>query len=710
MADNFEKLAWRNRFVKELSQEIEGADCFSPFAFLNPDSNLIVLDLTEAQFTRMFSALLTGADITYPEESHQIQVDFLKGLHCPPSFSEAECVEYPTYANFITYEPMNPYIDPSAIPDGYATQPFIVNGENGNDVPGFQHYDVIVPLAAITLDFNWFEDIAGALPTIKIMVNGAGTVQVRLLAIPQGGMAVITLDNPPNLLDIISGIVTGAENIVDLNQDLISLPPETAQEIIFPVTIDSTGLHTVYVVYLPIIDDALIPIRFGGGLRGVNLCDFVEAPEMGITALRFENCNLEAQNNGVWAVVPGWEDWLDCIPSSPGGGGSGALRTRTYQWKHATNTVVTNSNIYSQVFSIPHTFEYPNFLLIVEGLAVLAGTATHWLEVEFTLDGVSGLDTIPAAALANINREFGYSNRWANVETGVIKQIELQIRSRVNGQSVTFLNQNTIAITIIEFGNPEDLFVEDIRIVGRDLQKKIGGAWITVTDSLAAILNAIETTANNALAAASSAIAVNNTQQTQINSIITVNNNQNTRLTNLESFQEDAELELSQHTLTLANHESRIDALEAAVGGDSPYFVGGVWSLDLDWFDAGSQGIDGWTLIDGSLTTLGVASTIANPSIATVNSPGFENNQITHLGIKLVRLGHSNPMSIQAQINGLANPGRFTQSVAAAGVHVLWMRVPNLTSGGINLAVSSLSSDRFYINGLIILGRGTNPF
>lgn len=309
-----EILSYENEWRGYNEQTIEGADCFNPTAVVNPENNLIILSLTGDEWLKMFSALYVGAEFAYPQEFMQIIVNFLKGIHCPPVLAEQECFEYPTYAAFMSYAPTNPYIQPDVIPDGYATPPFLVNGENGVDLPNYEHFDVIVPIDAITLDLDWFETIDGQLPTIRVMVQGEGKAYLKMLTVVAGGMAVITLDNPPDIADIILGIVTGSDNIIDLNQDLVSLPPETAQELIFEVDVVGTGLHTIYIVFLPIIDDSLIPIRFGGGFRGVQLCNFVEAPEMGLTAIRFQDCNLEQLIEGEWSIVSGWESWTDCFP------------------------------------------------------------------------------------------------------------------------------------------------------------------------------------------------------------------------------------------------------------------------------------------------------------------------------------------------------------------------------------------------------------
>jgi len=572
----FQRLAWQNRWVRYIQQPLsEAADCFQESVLLNPENNIIVLNLSEFEFTRLFSAIMTGAEISYPDESHQVMVDFLKGIQCPPTLVAEECITLPSYANNIKYSPANPYIEPSEIPDGYLTQPFLVNGQNGNDFPGYEPFDVIVPFDAITFDLDFFDEIAGQLPTVEIMVNGQGTVNIRFLTIPQGGLVVVTLDNPPNLIDILTGIVTGDENIVDLNQDLVSLPPETAKELIFPVTIETTGIHTIYAVFLPILDDSLIPIRFGGGFRGVELCGFLPEGDMGIQNLRFVGCDLEQQNaDGEWVVVDGWEDWLDCVPSGGGGGGGASNTIITVLTMAIASTFNTASTTFVNTgFAVNHTFTKSKALVHIDSPQVgNSGANGSFVQARLGDAGAAGTGSSESIGrnTGNDRREIATSSVFVGITAGS-HEIELYLRAAAGTASV--FSTGDANVIIIEFDELEDLFVQDIRIVGRDLQKKIGGAWITVTDSLATILNQIEAIANNALTVANGAVAVNATQTSQINSVISVNNTQNTRLTSLESDVNDImTVDIPQINLTLADHEARIAALEAATSG------GGSWA------------------------------------------------------------------------------------------------------------------------------------
>lgn len=704
-----ERLAWENRFVQNLVQTVEGADCFAPFVSLHETQNLIALQLTAQEIKELLSSILTGADICYPEKSHQIYVNFLKGIHCPPIMQDQECFEYPSYASFLNYAPMNPYVEPDVIPDGYEIQPFLVNGENGNDIPGYEHFDVIVPSAAITFDVDWFTTIAGQLPTVTAVVDGAGKAFLKLLTIPQGGLVVVTLDTPPNLIDILAGIVTGAENIIDLNQDLVSLPPETAKEIIFEVDIVGTGLHTIYMVFLPILDDSLIPIRFGGGFRGVQLCNFVEVPEVGITALRFQDCNLEAQVNGEWSIVDGWEDWLDCIPSGGGGGGLAAIAAITNNQTLPANQTFTNTTYNNlSVGSFQYVRSKANAIVQVSAHASNNVAQTTHIRPAILSGGstiINGENLTEAMTSGTTARTLICTDIFLDITDA---NPVLVIDKKVGGGTGSILAAQSVEWVVIEFDDISELFVEDIRIVGRELQKKIGGAWITVTDSLATILNQIEAIANNALATAQGAVTVNTNQQSQINSIISVNNSQQTQINNhetrIDSLEEQVTeiitLDIPQINSTLANHEARLDALEAAMG------VSDVWAHVFDFKNVGSSN---WLI--GANTTFAAGIGFYSPVEINLHytPKAWGDQRFSHIGLTLRWQNAPHDDVVLVQIPDTGNYYEIHLD-SAITQQTRYSRIDTGVSGQqIHLRISQLPDD-LVLESIRLMGRGTNPF
>jgi uncharacterized coiled-coil protein SlyX len=289
----------------------------------------------------MLSALYLGVEIAYPDTFMQVLVNFLKMVHCPIDFEE-ECQEYPPYTPFMQYTPESPFIDPNEVPEGYLVPPFVVvDASNAGEFPQNEIGDVVVVPDAITLDIDWFETIAGQLPTIQIHVEGQGNANLKFLNQVQGGLVVVTVDNPPDLADIIIGIVTASENIIDLNMDILSLPPETAVEHVYPVEVLGAGAHTIYCVFLPILDDSLIPLRFGGGFRSIELCDFGEIELGYVQDVRWNDDEymLEQQKNGVYEPVTDFDIFLGYFDQVALDAQNGLATAQTAQ-NYITNDIV----------------------------------------------------------------------------------------------------------------------------------------------------------------------------------------------------------------------------------------------------------------------------------------------------------------------------------------------------------------------------------
>lgn len=87
-----ERLSWRNRFVKELVQELNDyseADCEgkTPQTISGPD-NLVILRVSFEEWEKLFSSTYTGADICYPEESDSVRWILQRAVECPVDICE----------------------------------------------------------------------------------------------------------------------------------------------------------------------------------------------------------------------------------------------------------------------------------------------------------------------------------------------------------------------------------------------------------------------------------------------------------------------------------------------------------------------------------------------------------------------------------------------------------------------------------------------
>lgn len=110
-----EELFFQNAWRSELPQTLGDTECFDFNAQPNEDENLIVMKLTGQQLTEMLSALYVGAEFAYPEKYLEVLRPLLAATSCPPIMEDQECYEYPSYASFARYTPINPYA--KIIPD-----------------------------------------------------------------------------------------------------------------------------------------------------------------------------------------------------------------------------------------------------------------------------------------------------------------------------------------------------------------------------------------------------------------------------------------------------------------------------------------------------------------------------------------------------------------------------------------------------------------
>lgn len=75
------------RYVKSLSGNLTGVFCATPawqVGILYPALVNISLQLSPSEITEMFSALMAGADILYPEKNQELLWLFWRALECPP--------------------------------------------------------------------------------------------------------------------------------------------------------------------------------------------------------------------------------------------------------------------------------------------------------------------------------------------------------------------------------------------------------------------------------------------------------------------------------------------------------------------------------------------------------------------------------------------------------------------------------------------------
>lgn len=704
-------LAFDNQFHEFGTQTVQGVECVStPFPVISSDANTLTLELTGLELRELLSSIQVGAEWAYPDKSHQILFNFMKGLICAPVMQEeGDCANYLPYAPFAEYSPQNPYNEPDLTPPDYLMPPFMRNtGFEYPELFGYKASDVFVPFGAVNIApenvfmLNY--------PQIKISVRGSGQIELDLLSVQAGGFAVIKVGSPPNILDILQELIieTGVI-IIDLENDSASIPPESDIVIAEEINIEAAVNETtdVYVVFIPKLNDSLNALGFGGGIRSIGLCGFEQDAMMaGIEDVRYNELTggLEKRVDGVWTEFATCEQLVACAPEGGGGGGGGVVALgATYNVTPSANATTASSSYVALNQGMQnHTFTKSNALIGVGWAAAHAVAQSAFLRPSLLKDSVrqNGVNLTEARGFGTSLKELWAWDYFENIPAGVNA---LEIEGKSSSGTASFVSSVDVQWVVIEFDEISSIFVEDVRIAGRELQKKIGGVWITVSDSLNALFDSIDSQI-------ASIISVNNTQASQITSIQSVNSTQNTRLnalearaTDLETFQEDAELSLAQNALTLIDHEDRIAALEAA-SGESAYFTEGVWAQNFNFRD----GEFGFTATAMSWTN-GVGYNFNSDASIGLPTVNILDSRITHVIAKFFRNGVGSD-TVLMQFPSLTLQGQLVRTTGGGAIDTRIVKVANF--GAIytpRLYFSNVSASHS-LKELTFLGRGSNPF
>lgn len=251
-----------------------------------------------------------GSDLTEDEINNIKQwaaraaYELMSSEGCPEDHSD--CIGWGNMSRVIEYFPNHP--NDQTTPPGYLFPPWYI-------APDFNV--VGAPTGAVVTDITRFPynplTPAESLPRFRIFFSGKGTVELHLVSIYAGGNALIQVDGD-----------LGQIEIIDLNQDLIAAPPETEDIVIIERTFEMDGDHFIDVTMVPVLQNEIPPVLFGGGISKIVFCgEDHEEPDG--DELEFLGCDEMAQYTQCWfATEDGyilryslnggctWTDTLDC--------------------------------------------------------------------------------------------------------------------------------------------------------------------------------------------------------------------------------------------------------------------------------------------------------------------------------------------------------------------------------------------------------------
>ena len=231
-------------------------------------------------------------------------LSFVSDPYNAPCVTDGYCSTYLPNSGIVQWLPQNPFTQPNLTPNGYLIPPWTEAKPPLSNLPfdGIQSGDVFTWLGAIPIAQNLADLLTDGYPRFKITLVGEGTVELHLLNIPQGGRAAVVVDG--NFANI---------DFVELNRDILSAPPETSDVFIWEKEITGAGLHTIEVTMLWTVDDNVLPVQFGGGLRKIVLCGFDDLGTIDTVEMRTDGCFLQwrQNSNSAWLNLFNLCEWLD---------------------------------------------------------------------------------------------------------------------------------------------------------------------------------------------------------------------------------------------------------------------------------------------------------------------------------------------------------------------------------------------------------------
>lgn len=381
---------------------------------------------------------------------------------CVPS--DAVCRTIALTDERITWHPESPYAPLPDVPDGYNFHPWtIVDGSIlgtiiGEWGLGYKIGDVFTDLTKLP-PFTWQPSLIENLdnyPGINIGgLTGTGTAKIHFLNIFQGGRAVVRVDNTINIFNW---------QIVEVNKDLTSIPQETQTPIVIEVEIKTDGDHEIQITFFPTVDDAFIPLFFGGGIRSVELCGFGVSDMPDDPCCPDTNDKLETNNQLLTKIINLMESGITGTFNFGGGGG-----------------VVDGSGDY-HLDCTPTNFDGEDDDTVPDAIAhrkALCYVVTSYLQAlayrtatlynapqeifDFLLGGFFGQDIIPSmGSLVNqVSDTFTLATLAASATPEVMNEIICNMVTHLTGQPNTLKNfQTSVVPADFEVGTAEYLFAK----------------------------------------------------------------------------------------------------------------------------------------------------------------------------------------------------------------------------------------------------------
>lgn len=264
-----------------------------------------------------------------------IQDKLINGLDDCIDCQAGDCIEYAPNASIIEWSPSTPG-DVNDIPDGYRENPWYIIDQSiiGGYVRGDVLCDANTTLPQYVWDYLSIIFTSGT-PRFRVNVTGRGQVELHLLRLAFGGIALVWQDDDYTTADVVDLQSYSLADIAPGTVDLLTfidnaIDGDFSDVLIHERYFDTVGDHHIDVSFLPILDANISQLGWGGGLRKVVLCGFDEnmapIPQFRIVdngnGCRDFQYKYDDQNELAWVTLTTICDGDDGAPGADGQDGA----------------------------------------------------------------------------------------------------------------------------------------------------------------------------------------------------------------------------------------------------------------------------------------------------------------------------------------------------------------------------------------------------
>lgn len=253
----------------------------------------------------------------------KLEAEFLSpAADCSSPTNCLDCIDYAPSSPRIEWTPQNPFTQPDLIPSGWALPPFFVVDEGTvSDFFGAQVGDVLSTFERYAYAPPDPPNYVREYPHFRVNWNGAAEVEIHLLNVPQGGLAIAQLDG--GLVDLVEMSSASAADFDSWIAAALSVLGLTINGEVFPENIieyktTTGGAHFLDVTFIPSFSLEEF-VGWGGGLRKVTICGEIGIEECQEMPTRIR---LSPENTCMIQVSyddeETWEDVVDleyCAPT-----------------------------------------------------------------------------------------------------------------------------------------------------------------------------------------------------------------------------------------------------------------------------------------------------------------------------------------------------------------------------------------------------------